>query len=132
MAPSMAAVLQAPTKLCSFFRVLLIISLFFVLDVYTLIVYDRHTLLEIGSSVAHRKPDFEFLNVCALFTNTASEPLVWAARPRKRHLEKREESWRSRQTEMPRFRPPLPTILLANVQSLDNKLCELLARISYQ
>ncbi len=30
------------------------------------------------------------------------------------------------------FRPPLPTILLANVQSLDNKLCELRARISYQ
>ncbi len=27
---------------------------------------------------------------------------------------------------------PLPTILLANVQSLDNKLCELRARISYQ
>ncbi len=30
------------------------------------------------------------------------------------------------------FRPPLSTILLANVQSLDNKLCELRARISYQ
>ncbi len=30
------------------------------------------------------------------------------------------------------FRPPLPTILLANVQSLDNKLCELRAHISYQ
>ncbi len=30
------------------------------------------------------------------------------------------------------FRPTLPTILLANVQSLDNKLCELRARISYQ
>ncbi len=30
------------------------------------------------------------------------------------------------------FRPPLPTILLANLQSLDNKLCELRARISYQ
>ncbi len=30
------------------------------------------------------------------------------------------------------LRPPLPTILLANVQSLDNKLCELWAHISYQ
>ncbi len=29
-------------------------------------------------------------------------------------------------------KPPLTTILLANVQSLDNKLCELRARISYQ
>ncbi len=44
----------------------------------------------------------------------------------------REESWRSRQTETPCLRPPLPTILLANVQSLDNKLCELRERISYQ
>ncbi len=30
------------------------------------------------------------------------------------------------------FRPPLPAIFLVNVQSLDNKLCELCARISYQ
>ncbi len=57
--------------------------LFFVLDVYIFIAYDRHTVLEIGSFIAHRKPDFEFLNAGALFTNTASEPFVWAARPRK-------------------------------------------------
>ncbi len=37
----------------------------------------------IGSFIAHRKPDFEFLNAGALFTNTASVPFVWAARPRK-------------------------------------------------
>ncbi len=30
------------------------------------------------------------------------------------------------------FRRPLPTILLANVQSLDNKLCELRTCISFQ
>ncbi len=40
----------------------------------------------------------------------------------------REESWRPRHV----FRPPLPTILLANVQSLDNKLWELRALISFQ
>ncbi len=33
-------------------------------------------LLNIGSSVAQRKPDFEFLNASALFTDTASEPFV--------------------------------------------------------
>ncbi len=79
MAQSMAAVLQAPTKPCIFSCVLLIILLFFVLDVYTLISYDRHTLLEIVSSVTHRKPDFELINAGALFTNTAAEPFVWAA-----------------------------------------------------
>ncbi len=130
----MAAVLRAPTKLCSFSCVLLIILLFFVLDVYTLIAYNRHTLLEIGSFVAHRKPDFEFLNASTLFTNTAAEPFVWATRPRRR---KRRRKRGKRDGVLVRlrchaFRPLLPTILLANVQSLDNKLCELRARISYQ
>ncbi len=37
------------------------------------------------SSFTQRKPDFEFLNAGALFTETALEPFVWAAwsRPRK-------------------------------------------------
>ncbi len=87
------------------------------LDVVSITVYDRHTLLNIGS-VAQRKLDFEFLNASALLTDTASEPFVWPAGPVR--LRRRA------------FRPPLPTILLANVQSLDNKLCKLRARISYQ
>ncbi len=86
MAPSMAAVLRAPRKLCSFSYVLFVIVLFYMLDVVSITVYDRHTLLNIGSFVAQRKPDFEFLNAGTLFTDTASEPFVWAARsrPRKR------------------------------------------------
>ncbi len=75
MAPSMAAVLRAPRKLCSFSYVLFVILLFYVLDVVSITVYDRHTLLNIGSFVAQRKPDFEFLNAGALFTDTASEAL---------------------------------------------------------
>ncbi len=82
MAPSMAAVLRAPRKLCSFSYVLFVILLFYVLDVVSITVYDRHTLLNIGSFVAQRKPDFEFLNAGALFTDTAPEPFVWAARSR--------------------------------------------------
>ncbi len=114
-APSMAALLRAPRKLCSFSYVLFVILLFYVLDFVNITVYDRHTLLNIGSFVAQRKPDFEFLNAGVLFTDTASESFVWASRSRRRPL-----------------RPPLPTILPANVQSLDNKFCELQARISYQ
>ncbi len=104
------------------------------LDVVSITVYDRHTLLNIGSSVTQRKPDFEFLNASALFTDTASETFVWTARPqRKKRSRKRGKragvlvSLRCRA-----FRPSLPTILLANVQSLDNKLCKLRACISYQ
>ncbi len=73
------------------------------LDVVSITVYDRDTLLNIGSSVAQRKPDFEFLNAGGLFTDTASEPFFLAARPKKTQAEKREESWRPRQTETPCF-----------------------------
>ncbi len=134
MVPSMAAVLRAPGKLCSFSYVILVFLLFYVLDVVSITVYDRDTLLNIGSSVAQRKPDFEFLNAGGLFTDTASEPFVWAAQPRKR-CRCRKRGKRAGVLVRLRcraFQPPLPTILLANVQSLDNKFCELRVRISYQ
>ncbi len=134
MAPSMAAVLRAPRKLCSFSYVLFVILLFYVLDVVSITVYDRDTLLNIGSFVAQRKPDFEFLNAGALFTDTASEPFVWIARSRtrKRRRKRGKRAGVLVRLRLRPLRPPLPTILLANVQSLDNKLCELRARISYQ
>ncbi len=134
MAPSMAAVLRAPGKLCSFSYVLFVFLLFYVLDVVSITVYDRHTLLNIGSSVAQRKPDFEFLNASGLFTDTASEPFVWVAQLRKRRRRRKRGKRAGVLVRLRRraFRPPLPTILLANVQSLDNKLCEMWARISYQ
>ncbi len=107
------------------------------LDIVSITVYDRHTLLNIGSSVAQRKPDFEFLKAGALFTDTASEPFVWTARLIQPRRKKRSRKRGKRAGVLVRlrrraFRPPLPTILLAKVQSLDNKLCELRARISFQ
>ncbi len=131
MVPSMAAVLRAPRKLCSFSYVLFVILLFYVLDVVSITVYDRHTLLNIGSFVAQHKPDFEFLNAGALFTDTASEPFVWATRPRPRKRRRKRGKRAGFLVRLRRrpLRPPLPTILLANVQLLDNKLCQ---TISYQ
>ncbi len=123
--------LRAPGKLCSFSYVLFVFLLFYVLDVVSITVYDRDTLLNIGSSVAQRKPDFEFLNAGGLFTDTASEPFVWVAKSRRRRRRRKRAGVLVRLRRRA-FRPPLPTILLANVQSLDNKLCELRARISYQ
>ncbi len=41
MAPSMAAVLRAPRKLCSFSYVLFFFFLFYVLDVVSITVYDH-------------------------------------------------------------------------------------------
>ncbi len=104
------------------------------LDVVSITVYDRDTLLNIGSSVAQRKPDFEFLNAGGLFTDTAAEPFVWVAKSTRRRRRRKKGIRAGVLVRLRRraFRPPLPTILLANVQSLDNKLCELRARISYQ
>ncbi len=123
--------LQALGKLCSFSYVLLVFLLFYVLDVVSITVYDRDTLLNIGSSIAQCKPDFEFLNAGGLFTDTASDPFVWVVQSRKRRRRRKRAGVLVRLRRCA-FRSPLPTILLANVQSLDNKLCELRARISYQ
>ncbi len=130
----MAAVLRALGILCSFSYVLFVFLFFYMLDVVSITVYDRDTLLSIGSSVAQRKPDFEFLNAGGLFTDTASEPFVWVAQSRKRRRPRKRGKRAGVLVRLRRraFRHPLPTILLANVQSLDNKLCELRARISYQ
>ncbi len=97
-------------------------------------ITSRDTLLNIGSSVMQRKPDFEFLNAGGLFTDTASEPFVWVAQPRKccRRQKRGKRAGVLIRLRRRAFRPPLPTILLANVQSLDNKICELRSRISYQ
>ncbi len=132
MAASMVAVLRALGKLSSFSYVLLVFLLFYVLDVVSITVYDRDTLLNIGSSIAQCKPDFEFLNAGGLFTDTASEPFVLAARPKKRRRKRGKRAGVLVRLRRRAFRPPLSTILLANVQSLDNKLCELRARISHQ
>ncbi len=61
------------------FRMFYCYFVVYVLDVVSITVYDRDTLLNIGSFVTQRKPDFEFLNAGALFTDTASEPFVWVA-----------------------------------------------------
>ncbi len=125
MAPSTAAVLRAPGILCSFSYVLFVFLLFYVLDVVSITVYDRDTLLNIGSSVAQRKPDFEFLNAGGLFTDTASEPFVWVAQSRKRRQRRKRGMRAGVLVRLRRraFRPPLPTILLSNFQSLDNSHC---------
>ncbi len=72
-----------------------------------------------------------------LCSDTASEPFVCTARPVRPRRRKRSRKRGKRAGVLVRlrrraFRPLLSTILLANVQSLDNKLCELRARISYQ
>ncbi len=53
-------------KTLQFFVCFIRFLLFNVLDVVSITVYDRDTFLNIGSSVAQRKPDFKFLNAGGL------------------------------------------------------------------
>ncbi len=105
MAPRMAAVLRALGKLCSFSYVLFVFLLFYVLDVVSITVYDRDTLLNIGSSVAQGKPNFDVFEcwwivhrhrIRALCLGRAIEETPPTPK-------KRKKSWRSRQTETPCF-----------------------------
>ncbi len=72
------------------------------------------------------------MNAGGLFTDTVSEPFVLAARPKKCRRKRGKRAGVLVRLRRRAFRPPLPTILLANVQSLDNKFCEPRARITYQ
>ncbi len=102
MAQSMAAVLLAPRKLCSFAYVLFIILLFYMLDVVSITVDDRHTLLNISSSIAQCKPDFEFLNSAAFVYRHRIRALCLGRTvvTEETPLEKGEESRRPCQTQM--------------------------------
>ncbi|XP_049336921.1 uncharacterized protein LOC125802521 [Astyanax mexicanus] len=134
MAPSMAAVLRAPTYFSSFSLFLCLLVTLFALNVTGIVTYDRQTLLGIRSSITHRKPDFEFHNADPLFPNIGEAPFTWVARPRTRRRRRKRGKRAGVLVRLRRraHRPPLPTLLLANVQSLDNKLCELHARIAFQ
>ncbi len=93
MVPSMAAVLRAPRKLCSFSYVLLVFLLVYVLDVVSITVYDRHTLLVPPSRNANRTLSLvQRHDIRALCLDHTTEETP---------SEKREESWRPRQTETP-------------------------------
>ncbi len=96
-----------------------------------MIMYDKRTLLDIGQCYTN------------LIQDTLSTDPVWPleilrnaeltndhlnnCRRRKKHRGRIRNRLRERAHS-----PPLPSILLANVQSLENKMDDLRARISFQ
>ncbi|KAJ8361755.1 hypothetical protein AAFF_G00427850, partial [Aldrovandia affinis] len=118
----------APHSTRSFVFIIICIVLIFVCTALSLIQYDRQALLEVCSSL-----DTDFFSI---YRSTCCDPFVLPLlcllirrRRRKRRGKRAGILCRSRT----RFcNPPLPSILLANVQSLDNKMDELHARINFQ
>ncbi len=134
--PSSDAVQVAPLRLCYYLLSYLLLLSLFTHITSTLITYDKETLLDIG----HRYTN--------LFQDTLSSNPSWPfeilrnmernnghlnihpRRPiKKRHGKRTGIRNRLRKRA---HSPPLPSILLANVQSLENKMDDLRARISFQ
>ncbi len=111
----------------------------FLLSLFTritsaLFMYDKRTLLDIGHRCTNLLQD--------TFSTDPAWPLeiLWSTELNKGHLNnpRRRRKHRGRLAGIcHRLRerahsPPLPSILLANVQSLENKMDDLRARISFQ
>ncbi len=124
----------APLKivfLCVFFSIF--ISLF-IRVTSAMIMYDKRTLLDIGQRYTNLTQDTLYTDPAwpleILRSTEADKGRLNNTRRRRKHRGKR-AGIRNRLRKRAHS-PPLPSILLANVQSLDNKMDDLRARISFQ
>ncbi len=99
-----------------------------------MIMYDKRTLLDIGQRYTNLIQDTLYTDPAwpleILRSTEADKGRLNNTRRRKKHRGKR-AAIRNRLRKRAHS-PPLPSILLANVQSLDNKMDDLRARISFQ
>ncbi len=119
--------------MCVFYLFFIFLLLFLIRVSSAMIMYDRRTLLDIGQRYTN------------LIQNTLSADPAWPLeillnnvlnndhlnnRRRRRKHRGRRAGIRNRLRKRAHS-PPLPIILLANVQSLENKMDDLRARISF-
>ncbi len=99
-----------------------------------MIMYNKRTLLDIGQRYTNLIQDTLYTDPAwpleILQSTEADKGRLNNTRRRKKHRGKR-AGIRNRLRKRAHS-PPLPSILLANVQSLENKMDELRARISFQ
>ncbi len=116
---------------CVFFSIF--ISLF-IRVTSAMIMYDKRTLLDIGQRYTNLIQDTLYTDPAwpleILRSTEADKGRLNNTRRRRKHRGKR-AGIRNRLRKRAHS-PPLPSILLANVQSLDNKMDDLRARISFQ
>ncbi len=124
----------APLKivfLCVFFS---IFTSLFIRVTSAMIMYDKRTLLDIGQRYTNLIQDTLYTDPAwpleILRSTEADKGRLNNTRRRRKHRGKR-AGIRNRLRKRAHS-PPLPSILLANVQSLDNKMDNLRARISFQ
>ena len=96
--------------------------------------YDRQTLLDIRTTIGYRLPEFSAVPPPEIIAATSSITLPLISTPSRRKRRRWHRGKRAGvlvRTRRRADKPPLPSILLSNVQSLDNKLAELRARIHF-
>ncbi len=126
------AVQVAPLRLCFYLLFYLLLISLFTHITSALITYDKSTLLDIGNRFINLVQDTLSPNP------NPSWPLEILRNAENKDHRKRNKKHRGNSTGIRnRLRkrahsPPLPSILLANVQSLENKMDDLRARISFQ
>ena len=130
----MAASLRVPWKICSilFFYVLFLTSVPQV--ILGFITYSREELLNIRLTSTHHRSyqEYDFPETDPVFClppNTMD--LIPAGDPVRRRKRGKRGGLVVRLRRRA-HRAPLPSILLANVQSLDNKVDEIRARVAFQ
>ncbi len=119
--------------MCFFFNLFLLFSLLIRVS-SAMIMYDRRTLLDIGQRYTNLIQDTLSTDPAwpleILRNNELNNDHLNNRRRRRKHRGRR-AGIRNRLRERAHS-PPLPSILLANVQSLENKMDDLRARISFQ
>ncbi len=123
------AVQVTPLRLCFYLLFYLLLLSLFTHITSALITYDKGTLLDIGN---------RFTNLVHTLSPNPSWPLEILRNAENNGHRRRKKKHRGNSAGIHnRLRkrahsPPLPSILLANVQSLENKMDDLRARISFQ
>ncbi len=128
------AVRVAPLRLCFYLLFYLFLLSLFTRITSALIIYNKRTLLDMGHRYTNLLQDTLSTNPrwpLEILQNTKeNKGHLNNPKRRKKHRGKHAGS-RNRLRERAHS-PPLPSILLANVQSLENKMDDLGARISFQ
>ncbi len=132
MAPLCSDAVQvAPLRLCFYLLFYLLLLSLFTHIKSALITYDKGTILDIGQRYTN-------LFQVTLSTNSSSPlEILRNAEENNGHRQRIKKHRGKRAGIRNRLRkgahsPPLPSILLTNVQSMENKMDDLRARISFQ
>uniref|UniRef100_A0A8K9UYS7 Reverse transcriptase domain-containing protein n=1 Tax=Oncorhynchus mykiss TaxID=8022 RepID=A0A8K9UYS7_ONCMY len=131
----MAASLRVPRKLCSFLFFYVLFLTLVPQVILGFITYSREELLNIRSASTHHQYDQEYVfrdaDPVFCLTNRTTEWIL-CSDPKKRLRKRGKRGGLLVRLRRRAQRAPLPSILLANVQSLDNKVDEIRARVAFQ